>query len=560
MKKEIIEIQVKGTEDGVKDINKVNDSIKNTQKSAKQASNETDSLSKSALDGAKSFKIMGVSINGASKMLKVLKISLIATGIGAIVVAVGALAAAFLSTQKGVDKLNSVLTPLKEVLESVWGIAQKLGEGLFDIVKGDVTKGFDKMADAVENVGDQMDEAWRRGKKLARLQIEIEEIGVNQNLVISRQNRALNEQLEIAEDLTKTDEDRRKAFVAARGLQEAVTKLKLREKDLQIELAKDKVKANDTDREAQKELNQLIADREDIKAQGTKQQTLLLKKQNTVKAEGENLEKEPKKEDEKQKKIDEQKAKDEANEVARLEAIDKIQKDYKAKKENEEAETELQKLELQQTKALEELERLNATEEQKATIIAYWDNQIKEQKATDADAIRIKKEKDDAKGLADEEAIQKQKMAIVGQTLGAVSELLGKNTAAGKAAAIAQATMNTYQGITQVWKSESILPEPYATAAKIASTATVLASGLSAVKSIKSQKLPAGASGGSISSASAPQLPQSPSFNIVGANVDNQLETAVGSQTQEPVKAYVVSSDVTTSQEMDRNIVESASL
>ena len=58
------------------------------------------------------------------------------------------------------------------------------------------------------------------------------------------------------------------------------------EKDAEIELAKLKVIANDTDREAQKELNDLLAQREDIQAQGTKQQTLLLKKQNTVKAEG----------------------------------------------------------------------------------------------------------------------------------------------------------------------------------------------------------------------------------------------------------------------------------
>ena len=59
---------------------------------------------------------------------------------------------------------------------------------------------------------------------------------------------------------------------------------------------------------------------------------------------------------------------------------------------------------------------------------------------------------------------------------------------------------------------------------------------------------------------SAAQTPQEPSFNIVGSSETNQLAEAIGSQSQQPVRAYVVSNDVTTAQSLDRNIVESASL
>ena len=58
----------------------------------------------------------------------------------------------------------------------------------------------------------------------------------------------------------------------------------------------------------------------------------------------------------------------------------------------------------------------------------------------------------------------------------------------------------------------------------------------------------------------APQAPQAPSFNLVGQGGTNQLAEAIGSQSQQPVRAYVVSNDVTTAQSLDRNIVESASL
>ena len=84
------------TKEATKEVDKLNSSLNKTKKA-------NDGITTSALASAKSFTVMGVSINGVSKALKLLKVSLIATGIGAIVVAVGSLAAAFLSTQSGAD-------------------------------------------------------------------------------------------------------------------------------------------------------------------------------------------------------------------------------------------------------------------------------------------------------------------------------------------------------------------------------------------------------------------------------------------------------------------------
>jgi len=63
-----------------------------------------------------------------------------------------------------------------------------------------------------------------------------------------------------------------------------------------------------------------------------------------------------------------------------------------------------------------------------------------------------------------------------------------------------------------------------------------------------------------ISSGVRSAAPQAPSFNLVGQGGTNQLAEAIGSQSQQPVRAYVVSGDVSTAQSLDRNIVESASL
>jgi hypothetical protein len=154
-------------------------------------------------------------------------------------------------------------------------------------------------------------------------------------------------------------------------------------------------------------------------------------------------------------------------------------------------------------------------------------------------------------------------VAIVGQTFGAIAGILGENSKAGKAAAIAQATINTYQGITEVLTNKTTLPEPFGTLQKIASVGTVLATGLTAVRSITAQKLPSirgGRGGGSSVSAAATPTIQKPNFNIVGKSETNQLASAIGAKENQPIKAYVVSKDVSTAQSLDRNIVEGASI
>jgi hypothetical protein len=77
----------------------------------------------------------------------------------------------------------------------------------------------------------------------------------------------------------------------------------------------------------------------------------------------------------------------EAYEAAKAngDAIEKIQADFRKKKEDEAAETEIQKIELEKSRKLKELEDLNATQAQKAEIIQYYNDRIqKAQEKSDA--------------------------------------------------------------------------------------------------------------------------------------------------------------------------------
>lgn len=85
----------------------------------------------------------------------------------------------------------------------------------------------------------------------------------------------------------------------------------------------------------------------------------------------------------------------------------------------------------------------------------------------------------------------------------------------------------------------------------------------SAVGAAKGNASKMGVSGGG-SGISAPSrvvsAPAPPSFNIVGASETNQLAQSIGQEEKQPVKAYVVSNDVSNAQALDRNIVRGASI
>jgi len=149
------------------------------------------------------------------------------------------------------------------------------------------------------------------------------------------------------------------------------------------------------------------------------------------------------------------------------------------------------------------------------------------------------------------------KVAETSKALGTIASIVGENSKFGKGIAVVQAIQDTYAGATKAFAQGGIFG--------YIGAAGIIASGLANVKKITSTKEPKAPSfakgGGSAPSISVPTPTiQAPSFNIVGSSETNQLAEAIGSQSQQPIKAYVVSNEVTTAQSLDRNIVEGASL
>jgi len=140
-----------------------------------------------------------------------------------------------------------------------------------------------------------------------------------------------------------------------------------------------------------------------------------------------------------------------------------------------------------------------------------------------------------------------------------------------KAISIGQALINTYEMASRAYNAVLAGPEKFLgikalLLAKIAA-GVATAFGLAQVNAIRKQQFVPGSLAGTTnvsglggSSGGGAPAQQEPVFNIVGTGTQMQLAETVAQRTGEPVKAFVVSNDITTAQELDRNIITGSAI
>jgi hypothetical protein len=130
-----------------------------------------------------------------------------------------------------------------------------------------------------------------------------------------------------------------------------------------------------------------------------------------------------------------------------------------------------------------------------------------------------------------------------------------------KAASLASAAVSTYMNATQAYASQFVpIPDPTSPIRGGIAAGIAVAAGLGNIAKIASQKFEGG---GNLSSSTAPSGggggatggAVTPQFNIVGNSQATNPLAGLGNQ---PIKAFVVSGEVTTAQSLDRQKVYSA--
>ena len=204
-----------------------------------------------------------------------------------------------------------------------------------------------------------------------------------------------------------------------------------------------------------------------------------------------------------------------------------------------------------------------------AELAIYEDKLAKKKEKADKE-LEIDKQVADAK-----KTIQEGTFNNISAGIGLLKGLFEKNKGLQKAlliaesaAGIAKIIINTRAANAAAKLKYALLPGGVALAAAeatmnnvsagigIASTIAATAKGLSAFGGGGAPS--SGGAGGSEGGGGA--TPTAPAFNVVGASATNQIAQTIANQQQQPIKAYVVSNDVTTAQSLDRNIISSASI
>lgn len=178
----------------------------------------------------------------------------------------------------------------------------------------------------------------------------------------------------------------------------------------------------------------------------------------------------------------------------------------------------------------------------------------------------------DAEKLAEEKVIAQARMEMqfalagaIGAAVGQIGNLFEEGTAASKAAAIAEIAIGTGVGFIKglrIAQDSAALGGPGAALLFPVFYATQIAAVLGAAAQAKSilGTVKGGGSTGTVSGGRGAIASAPPAFNVVGANPQSQLAESLSEQSQEPIKAFVTASDVSTAQSLERNIIESASI
>jgi hypothetical protein len=170
------------------------------------------------------------------------------------------------------------------------------------------------------------------------------------------------------------------------------------------------------------------------------------------------------------------------------------------------------------------------------------------------------------KALGEAEAQAKAtQVAAIGQTLATASQLLGENTVAGKALAIAGTTVDTFQSSMSAYKGMvAAIPGPAGIAAGAVAAAASVATGLATVKKILAVKVPG--KGASAGGGSVPTAPTTPTVNLFGgANRGNEAtatRTVEANPQTQPivVRAVISETEVTETQQRVQRIQQNAEL
>ena len=464
-------------------------------------------VSKDANNAAAEFKVMGVSLNSvkagfvsAGKSAKVMfgsiKAGIMSTGIGALLIAVGSLVTYFTNTKRGADQLSQAFTAMGAVVDVLTDRLSKVGEAISFVFSGEFRKAGEALKGTFAGITDEIQKEVAAMVQLKKRTQELRDADMEFMVQKAATRKEIEKARLNAEDETKSAKERLDALKTALELEEKTTQRELELAAERLAIQQEEMALSENSAEDEERLAQL-------KVELIEKETASIKMRRRVVTEVNSLENE-------------------------IRAEEKARADEKA---------------------AESAAKIKALEEEKKAAEALFDAQMAQAKAFEE---RVKAQADREKAIAKE--LEDFKKATIQQGFGAAAAAAGENVALSKGVAAAQVIYNTQQGIMAAMGATSIadklLPYPLRLANAI-STGVMGAAALSKIMSTDPTSA-GGGGGGGVVGGSAPATP-APQMMSGAFELSGGVEP-------EPTKAFVVTDEMTNSQNQLANIRRRATI
>jgi hypothetical protein len=613
-KKVIIEFDA-NTGEVVGAINKVNESLKETKEATEEAGASfgeleglADKFSGGLIGG---FKGAISSARNLAKGMTSLKAAVASTGIGLLVVALGALYTWMQTSEKGAKTLakaemftqafwkvltdqldefisndltaffedpiggivafgNTIKTYVYDQVINIINGLGLLGEAIILVFEGEFTQAAEKAKEGALMLGEGIVSLYPM-TALATAEIRI------LSSVLDKAGDEMAKAMEKAESLAEIQfmlVEATKAYtVASAELQQTI--------DLEQKIIDDTTRSYEERTEALERQSKALEDKAKLDLQQAKLQESALRQEIAITA---NFEERKAKEQELAEAIAERIDKEtqvqlveldnaqkrreiDLEELERKRSINQQLEDLRVENIESERDQIIEQAELDRERALQELELLRASEEEKAAIMDEYREAERIALATFDAEQEIKNKELREKELEQEKALQDAKITIAKSTVAGIASLgefltetgainAEKGFKVSKALGIAQATISTIEGVVNALTAKSTIPEPFGQALKIANATSIGLAGAVNIAKIKATKF----EGGSPSPTTPSAGGGASSFGggSIGPTVDfSFLEQ--GPQ-QNTVQAYVLEQNVSNSQEANQLIKDQAKL
>ena len=563
-----INVKVKGVDQAKAEVDDLTDSMEGLGSAGGAIESQLDSVTGGAISG---FKKAASGVKGFIKGLKLTRAAVIATGIGALVVGVTALVGAFTKTRRGARLLKTIMAGLGAVVEQLTARFQAIGGFIVDLFSKGPQAAAKQYRETLDELPGSLQEAINKAVEVERATQALTDAQRALTVQRAKDRAEIKELNMVAEDTTRTLEEREAAAQRAIEIEKGLMAERERIAAEELRIAQEKAAMSDTSDEDLDRLAELEANLINIRTESVELQTTLNNKLNTIRnqaaAEAEAEAKRIADAAAEKRKAEEEAAaailKSEQEIVDALDARDRATLDARTK--------EILALEdfynTQLDKAGENAELVAQIEAQREQELADMRERFRMEDAAKAEEARQKQaeaDKEQRESELEQERTYQENLAALKETaisstfgiLSNLSKAFEKDTEEGqrkafkrnKAISIAETLVSTYQAAQKAYASQLAIPSPDAHIRAQVDDGIAVAAGLAKVAAIKSTQFGGGASAGGATGGAVGGGTQS-----VGVDVGTLVPTA-GQPTPEPVRAYVVSNEISNKQALDREL------